>query len=450
MNTPATTPTLPPMLPGAVPVLKHYPLFRKDTLNFWLNAGKHHPIVRVEIGPEKFWIITDADFLAHILQKRAKQYPRDRKIMANSRMNGPETMFNTDRYEEWFWRRRMLQPAFHRRQINTFADSMVAEALGLSAEWDDGTTLDIKTEMKTLTMRIIGRTMFSVDSIDTDLLQQSFHDTADYTSEQSTALIKLPLWLPTPKNQKVRNAVDARMGFMKRIVQERFAKGEGKDDFLDLLVGAHLEDSDRQFTVEELVGEMNGVVFAGHDTTATTLSWILYLLTQHPDVLAKIRQEIDAVLDGQTPTLDHLPQMPYTERVILETLRLYPPVYVTLREADEPDAFGGYEIPVGTRMVINIRGIQRSETHWDEPEQFDPDRFLPEQVKARHKHAFIPFITGSRKCMGDTFALMEMGLILPAFLQQWDFKYAGIHPPVAKAGFVMEAEGEMLLKVKKR
>ena len=139
--------------------------------------------------------------------------------------------------------------------------------------------------------------------------------------------------------------------------------------------------------------------------------------------------------------------MPYTQQVISETLRLYPPVYVTLREADADDEFGDYHIAKGTHLVLNIRGLHRDPRYWDNPEQFNPDRFAPEQTKNRHNFAFIPFLGGPKKCIGDSFAMMEMQLVVPTILQQRRLRYGLPAPPVEKPGFVMEAEGGIEMRV---
>lgn len=436
-------PILPPRRHDGVPILRDFLNYRAAPLRFWLSSGQIAPVVRIGLGPFlEYWVVTDPDFLRHILQKNVKNYPRERRLSRLNRLDGPELMFNTDSWEEWLWRRRLMQPAFHRQQIARFAAIMTEEAARLAEGWQPGQRVNLDHAMKTLTMRIIGRTMFSADvGAETDELQETYELASAFTFERASSIWPPPLWWPIPANWRVKTAVSHRYALLRRIVEGRLASGEVKGDLLDTLIGAHLEENGRSFSSEDLVGEMGGIVFAGHETTALTMMWLFYLLSQHPEVEARLRDEIAAVCANRLPTLNDLPHMPYTQQVISETLRLYPPVYVTLREADADDQFGDYPIAKGTHFVLNIRGLHRDPRYWDNPEQFNPDRFTPEQAKARDNFAFIPFLSGPKKCIGDSFAMMEMQLVVPTILQQHRLHYAQPTPPIEKAGFVMEANG---------
>ncbi len=441
---------MPPHRRDGVPILRDFLSYRADPLRFWLSSGQIAPIVRIGLGPLlEYWVVTDPDFLQHILQKNVKNYPRERRLSRLNRLDGPELMFNTDSWEEWLWRRRLLQPAFHRQQIAHFAEIMTEEAGRLAAGWQPGQAVNLGHAMKTLTMRIIGRTMFSADvGAETDELQETYELASAFTFERASSIWPPPLWLPLPANRRVKTAVSHRYSLLRRIVEGRLASGEVKGDLLDTLIGAHLEENGRRFSSEDLVGEMGGIVFAGHETTALTMMWLFYLLSQHPDVEARLLAEVEAVVGmDRPPMLDDLARMPYMQQVISETLRLYPPVYVTLREADADDEFGEYHIAKGTHFVLNIRGLHRDPRYWDNPEQFNPDRFAPEQAKNRDNFAFIPFLGGPKKCIGDSFAMMEMQLVVPTLLQQHRLRYDLAAPPVEKAGFVMEAEGGIEMRV---
>jgi cytochrome P450 len=233
-------------------------------------------------------------------------------------------------------------------------------------------------------------------------------------------------------------------------VQERLDSGQARGDLLDMLIAAHLDEDGRSFTGYDLVSEMISIVFAGHETTAMTLVWLFYKVAQEPEIERKLRQEVAGVLDGRLPTLADLDNMPYTQWLIQETLRYYPSVYVTLREAEEDDEYRGYHIPAGTQFVVNIRALHRDPRYWDEPECFWPERFDSDEAVPRHKFAFIPFLAGPKKCIGDNFALMEMRLVVPTIMQRLRFHYEAAEPVQEKAGFVMETKQPVYMRVEKQ
>jgi cytochrome P450 len=226
--------------------------------------------------------------------------------------------------------------------------------------------------------------------------------------------------------------------------------GKAKDDLLDMLISAHLDEDGRRFTGHDLVSEMMSILFAGHETTAMTLMWLFYRVSRSPEIEQKLWDEVDGVLNGRLPTLADIDNMPYTHQLIQETLRYYPSVYLTLREAEEDDEFDGYHIPAGTQFVVNIRGIHRDPRYWDEPERFWPERFGGDGTVPRHKFAYIPFLAGPKKCIGDGFAMMEMRLVVPTIMQRLRFQYAAAEPVRERAGFVMETKKPVMMRVDKR
>ena len=189
--------------------------------------------------------------------------------------------------------------------------------------------------------------------------------------------------------------------------------------------------------------------FAGHETTALTLTWLFYQVSQQAEVAQRLYEELEAVLGGRLPIVADLPHLQYTDWVVQETLRLYPPVYVTIREADEDAEVGDYFLPKGCSLLLNIRGLHRHPAYWLEPERFDPLRFSPERADERHKFAFVPFMAGPRKCIGDSFAMMEMKLMVATILQRYRPSYAGKAAPVEFPSFVMQPKEGMLMRLER-
>jgi len=432
--------------PGGVPIFGDYLAFRRDRLGFWTDVGRLGPVVEVRFGTQAFWVVTDPEIVEHILLGAVKDYPRDRRLMAPNRGPGPELMFNTDRWEEWRRRRRLLAPALHRRSIARFADTMVGHAVRAAEEWLEAGTVDVEARMRTLTMRAILETMFSVTRDDeVSRLQESFEVSSRVVSGRAAAPIPVPWWFPSPANLRLRRLTRYRWRVLAQIVADRIATGEPRGDLLDLLLAQHADDD--RFGLRDLVGEMSGIVFAGHETTAETTTWLLALLATHPEVEDRVRREMAEVLGDRDPTADDVEEMPYLGRVISETLRLYPPVFLTIREADADHRVADLRIPAGTRIVINIRGLHHDPTAWPEPERFDPDRFEPGAVASRHRCQFIPFLAGPKKCLGDHFAMLEMGVVVPTLLRRLRLRHARPDPPRPRAGFTMSVDGGMPMRV---
>jgi cytochrome P450 len=361
-----------------------------------------------------------------------------------------QTVFTAPTWEEWLWRRRLLQPAFHAKELTKFADTMVGETNALLDEVDVSQPLELVSFMKTLTMRIICKAMFSASGMDTAVLQHAFEQVSEFSYKRLSSVINLPLWIPTPDVVKTRRAVKTRLEIIERIVQERLSLGKAKGDLLDMLISAHLDEDGRSFTGYDLVSEMMSIVFAGHETTAMTLVWLFYKVATEPEIARKLRAEVAGVLNGRLPTLADLVNMPYTHWLIQETMRYYPSVYVTLREAEEDDDYEGYHIPAGTQFVVNIRALHRDPRYWDEPERFWPERFGSEEAIPRHKFAYIPFLAGPKKCIGDGFAMMEMRLVVPTIMQRLRLHYEADEPVQEKAGFVMETKKPVMMRVEEQ
>ena len=432
-----------------IPLLRDYPAFRRDGLEFWTDTGALGPVVRVRFGTQEFWVVTDPAIVEHVLLTHVKDYPRDRRLMALNRGPGPELMFNTDRWEEWRWRRRILTPAFHRQTIASFGRRIVDHVADACELWLETGSVDLQARMRDMTMGIILDTMFSVTADgDVRRLQRSFEAASDVVSSRASAPVPVPWWVPTPANLELRTLTRYRWRFLADLVRRRVAAGPGADDLLDLLVARHTDEGERRFEEADLVGEMSGIVFAGHETTAETQAWALAEIAAHPEVEERVVEEVDSVLGDRDPTVDDLDAMPYTNRVISETMRLHPAVYVTIREADRDHEVEGVRIPAGTRLVINIRGLHRDPAAWgDDAAMFEPDRFDDEDE--RHRFQFIPFLAGPKKCLGDTFAMTEMRLTIPTLLRRVRIRPTAGRP-AAVGGFTMSMDGGFPVSVTRR
>jgi cytochrome P450 len=293
-------------------------------------------------------------------------------------------------------------------------------------------------------MSIIAKTLFDADvateareigDVITVLLQ--------LLNERFNKLIAIPDWIPTSSNRRLAQASRRLDQLIQRFIDDRRASGEDKGDLLSMLLLARDEDGTGQMTDKQVRDEAMTLFGAGHETTAVALTWTWYLLSQHPEVEAKLHDELDAVLGGRKPTLEDLPHLPYTEKVIKEAMRLYPPAWGTSREPITDVEIGGYPIKKGQTIFINIYGVHRDARFFSDPGRFDPERFSPENEKQIPHYAYLPFGGGPRVCIGNAFAMMEARLILATVAQQYRLKLAPGHQVAPQRVFTLRPKHGM-------
>lgn len=328
-----------------------------------------------------------------------------------------------------FWRRqrRLAQPAFHRQRIADFAQTMT-EATGVMLDkWQDGQMLNLAEEMMHLTLEIAGKTLFSIDlTRAADTVGEAF--TA--VNEEVAALSSTPFayerlrYVPWWRSSRIIHQNTAVLdNVVQTIIAERRQSGEQKDDLLGMLMAARDEETGEGMDDRQLRDEVMTIMLAGHETTAVALSWVFYLLSQHPAVRTRLEQELADVLGtGHTarlPAIADIPQLPYTTMVIEEAMRLYPPAYAIGRFGHEADVIGGYDVPANTIITLSPYLTHRHPAFWEEPLKFDPERFTPERVAERPRYAYLPFGGGPRQCIGNNFAMTEAILLLATIAQRF-------------------------------
>lgn len=425
-----STAILPPKRPGGHWLMGDLYDFQSDQLGLLLEANAMNaPVVRLRFGPQTSNIINTPEAVKHILQTNNKNYIKDQRFVKILEEGGTPTLFTTDK-DDWLWRRRLMQPMFHRKVINNFGTLMGEEINKMLGRWaTQPRPLEVEDEMMNLTLQIITRAMFSVDvQAHAPGLHHAYNFTGPHMIKRLMRLFPIPLYIPTAENRQFNAALDEIKQTLQAIVDERRQSGVLKHDLLDMLLAAHDDETGQSFSDFQLLVEMSGIMFAGHETTASMLTWVFYLLSQHPEIEAKLHAELDEVLHGRTPTIDDLTNLPYTDMIIKEALRLYPPAHASTRQALEDDVVEGYKISGGDGIVINIYGIHHNPAYWSEPEKFDPERFSSEGLKQQVKLAYLPFFTGPRRCIGEQFAMTEAQMVLATVAQKYRLKLADKHP----------------------
>lgn len=340
--------------------------------------------------------------------------------------------------ESWLRQRRLVQPAFHRQRIQSFSRIMTKATSRLIEAWQSHArqdlVIDVSEEMARLTLEIVGKSLFSVDlTREAQTVGEAFtavnRQFRQFSSNPFGIQMMKMRWLPRTRrflgNIAILDEVVWGIINERRRLRER-AVGES-NDLLDLLMDARDEDSGESMNDRQLRDEVMTLMLAGHETTANALTWTLYLISQHPQVQARLEGEVDQLLGGEPPSFEDVGRLQYTTMVLEEAMRLYPPAYAVTRTAADEDIVGGMRIEKGALISLSAYLTHRHPDFWEDAEVFDPERFSPERKAQRPRYAYIPFGGGPRMCIGNTFAMTEAILIMAMLVQRFRLSHEPDH-----------------------
>jgi len=394
--------------------------FDHDTLGL-IKGGfdDYGDVWALDFGSMKQFMFRHPDHYHEILVTKASSFHKDLNYKDRNKGLG-RFMGNglvTSDGEFWKRQRKLIQPAFHARQIETYAQTMVDITLAQISNWRDGALVQVDEQMMEATLNVVTKSVFDIDiAEETHTIASALTIFQEMSNNQSQII---PAWVPTPLEMKTRRALRDIDEIIYGLIRERRAAVGERGDLLSMLLSARDDDGDGM-TDEQIRDELVTLFLAGHETTANSLNWAWYLLAQHPEVEAKLHDEIDTVLAERAPSLGDLKQLPYTEMVIKEVMRLYPVVFALGRQAIEDVEIGDYLVPKGSSVGVFPFVTHRDPRWWgDDADQFKPERFAPEREAQLKKHAYIPFSTGPRICIGNGFAMMEAHLMLATIAQRW-------------------------------
>jgi cytochrome P450 len=375
-------------------------------------AAKDGDVVRLDLlGLEDFYQINHPDLVEGILVSDSDRF-RKASLMQEDLVELLGQGLILSEGELWERQRERIEPAFYMDRIADYAETMTAAVRGAVDDWADATTVDIEAEMKGLTLRILGKSMFGSElDYEARGLPEIVADLHEPGIPSNQPIAKMvPKWVPIPMWRRYKQGIRDIESLIEEFVEaRRAADPDARDDLLSMLLTA--TDDDGETMSDTLVrDEMMTFLFAGHETTATALTFTWYLLAQNPDVQERLAAELEAVLDDDDATFDDMPDLEYTERVLREGMRIYPPIPSLQRETTEPLTLGGYALPEGATVSPMQWTIHRDERFWDAPLEFRPDRFA--DTDDRPDFAYFPFGGGSRRCLGQQFAIVEGTLIL--------------------------------------
>lgn len=406
----ATERTDTPPGPTGYPLIGNTFQFTDDRLEFLTNtASEYGPVASFEVAGRTIYQVSDPELVEQVLVRHNQSYIKGelfQEALGDALGNG----LLTSEGSAWREERHRMQPAFHPEMLEQYSEQMTDSVVDLLGSWSDGDTRNIHEDMMHLTVEIAAQTLFNVDVSDEKAdLSEALEAVMDHAERQYNP----PSWLPTPENRRYQAAIRTLEEIADRIV-EKYDDGDG-NDVVSILLAAQGEE----ITPERVRDEIITILLAGHETTALALTYTLHALGNNPEQSAELQAELDDVLDGRTPTMADLDDLSYTEQVIQEGMRLYPPVWDLFREAAEPDELGGYEIPTGTTVSMQPWVVHHDDRIYDDPMAFRPERWTDEFESSLPKFGYFPFGGGPRRCIGDRFAMLEARLVIATIAQEW-------------------------------
>ena len=391
--------------------------FRERPLATVERARDFDDIVRWRIGPYSFVQVNQPDLVREVLVSKAQAFhktPRNKQIFRE--IMGEGLLVSDGEY--WRRQRRLVQPAFHRSRIENYGQVMVDYARQMLADWKDGEQVNLNREMLQLTLGIVCKTLFDAELEDEvyERVDRSLDVVLQRANDRFGRVVSLPNWLPTPTNLRAKRAIRDLKEVVMEIIETRRREGVDTGDLMSMLL---FPPSDEEAMSDQQVRDETMTLFlAGHETTANALTWAWTLLARHPEVEGRLQQEIERVLGDRPPTVEDLESLTYTDWVVQEALRLYPPAWIIGRQAVEPVDLDGYHLAEGTIVFISQWALHRDGRFFDQPTEFRPERFAPDRAESIPRYAFIPFGGGPRICIGNNFAMMEAQLVLAAMVQK--------------------------------
>lgn len=453
--------------PKGLPLLGSALDLRRDSLDVFLRARRDHgDVVRLSAGPPGARTVLHCVFspegVQQILASQAANFRKDNQFYEELRRSAGNGLL-TAQDADYLRQRRLIQPLFTKRQVDSYATAVTLEADGTVERWRDaaGGVVDVVREMDRLALRTVSRILFGADvEAAVDVIHDNFPVVSEYVTRRGFSPVNPPRSWPLPSNRRAEAASQAVYAVCDRIIAERraaeataaaasagTASAEG-DDLLSLLSRASSEQ-DGSLDAAELRDQVLVFLVAGHETTATSMAFALHLLACHPEAQKRAHEEADRLPSGRAPSAADLDELPYLTRVLKEAMRLYPAAPVVGRRSVEAAEVDGHLIPAGADVLVLPWVTHRHPDLWDEPERFDPDRFTPEREAARHRYAWFPFGGGPRACIGQHFSMLESVLALAALLRSYELEAVDTEVPLT-AGITLQATGPARVRLRAR
>ena len=435
--------------------LKNLLEFQNDPLGFLSDAAHDYgDIIEFRFGPYHMYILKHPDYIHEALVKNAKlleKWERQVKVFRKSSGNG--TFSSSGDF--WKRQRRLIMPAFHTQRIKNYISLIIDHTQRMFDRWADGGEFEISEEMHTVTMGIISEILFDVKDIETEA--KGLSEAIDIISEmvllESSALMPIPDWVPTKRNRQEDHAMKFLDNFIMNIIKKRRVEGSDHGDVLSALLQAVDEEGDGgQMTDQQVRDELLTLFIAGHETTALALTWTLYLLSENLDIQEQLYAEVNELLEGEKlPTLEDLETMTYTDKVLKESMRLYPPAWtLVLRSPTDNLRIAEHTIPKNSVLFISPWVMHRDARYFENPSEFDPERFNDGYRDRIPHYAYFPFGGGPRVCSGQHLAMMEAEVLLASMIERYQFELLPNQEIIPEPFITIRPKNGVRMKVSKR
>ena len=404
----------------------HLRAMREDMIGYLEHLAQQGDFLRISFGLlGSAYFVNSPDLVQEILLKQARKFHKPFIVKYTAKEFFGENVFTSDE-ELWQVLRAAIQPAFHAQRINAYASLMVDYTKVMVSQWQPGQVIDIPQAMMDLTLGITTKALFGRDLRD-ETEGQAIVRFIELFSQRLNGF-PIPSWVPIPSNWEIKRLIAASDRFFSPLIEERRQSVEEHNDVLSMLIQAQAADTTGLLTNQQIRNEVMNLFAAGYEVTAHTLAFTLYLISQHPDVEARLLEEIDrvigqrAITQGVAPkaiAIPDLEQMPYLEMVLKESMRLLPVTTVLSRQATEKVVLNGYTLPKNSAVLFAPWTLHRCPEYFPNPLCFDPERFHPDRKDKIPKFAYLPFSAGPRICIGNAFAMMQMRINLATILQDY-------------------------------
>jgi cytochrome P450 len=446
----------PTVIPGprGYPPLGIFPQLRRDPLRYLTAAAyRYGAVVSLPLGIRRASLLAHPAHIQHVLQDQPDHYRKGVSVGRITPLFGAG--LTTSEGVLWRRQRQLMQPLFQWPRLLVWTDLIAQATAAMLARWEPlaarSQPVELAAALRELTQGIMRQILFGPDPRpDAQAAGQALMRAVGHLDRRVWAMLPTPLWLPTHHNRQLHQALQTLDGYVYRQIAEHHCPASTTDDLLARLLALRDGVTDERISSTQLRDEVVTLWVAGQTTVAAALVWTGYLLAQHPEAAHTLQGELDTVLGGRRPTPQDLPRLRYTRLILAESLRLYPPTWVTTRTPSAADEIGGHVLPAHAVLLVSPYVLQRHPAFWEHSEQFDPERFTPARAVGRPRFAYFPFGGGPRRCIGQNLAMLEMLVVLAMMAQAYDLRLVPGHPVEPAALITLRPRHDLLMTLRHR